>query len=137
MKTTYSIILLLVNVLIFSSCAKNIVVNYANPAPNSGNIVIKPTSHVYANLTINDSLIVNYKNVKSITIKNVPEGISTIHFSAESTNLKEEMDKKIKVDITRGKTNTQLVTVPPKSNGYWFSSAVSTLGLLFMLIYIY
>lgn len=88
MKAQNSTLILFSALLIFNSCAKNIVVNYGNPSPNSGNIVVRPTSSVYSNLTFNDSLLVKYKYVKSITIKNVPEGVNTIHFSGESNNLK-------------------------------------------------
>ena len=81
MKAQNSTLILFSALLIFSSCAKNIVVNYGNPSPNSGNIVVRPTSSEYSNLTFNDSLLVKYKYVKSIAIKNVPEGVNTIQFS--------------------------------------------------------
>ena len=137
MQSKNSMLVLLLALLIFSSCAKDIVVNYGNPSPNSGNIVVRPTSSVYSNLTFNDSLLVKYKYVKSITIKNVPEGVNTIHFSGESNNLKKELDLNKEVKVTAGKTNTQLVTVPPKSNGYWVSEAFTIIGLYSLLFIAY
>ena len=136
MKTKYSLFFALC--LIFSSCA-NIVVNYGNPTSNSGNLVIKTTSPVYANLTVNDSLLIGQKYmsgkyVRRITIKNVPEGINSIHFSADSYNLNEAMDKKIEVNVKSGKTNTQLLTVPPRSNGYWVSQTLISIGCIVLLL---
>lgn len=134
MKAQNSMLVLFLALLIFSSCAKDIVVNYGNPSPNSGNIVVRPTSSVYSNLTFNDSLLVKYKYVKSITIKNVPEGVNTLHFSGESNNLKKELDLNKEVKVTAGKTNTQLVTVPPKSTGYWIYSTGAIIALWGILL---
>ena len=131
MKTTNSFIISIAVCLLFSSCA--VVVNYGAPSPNCGNIVIKPTSAVYANLTLNDSLLVKYKYVKSITIKNVPVGVNTIHLSGESNTLKESLDIKNEIKVIAGKTNTQLVTVPPKSTGYWIYS-IGSLLILWALV---
>jgi len=114
----------------FSSCAKNLVVNYANPSPNSGNIVIKPSSQIRVNLTVNDSLILDDKFVKKITIMNVPSGTNSIHLSANSENLKQGIDFKSDVIVTSGKTNSKLITVPPKSNGYYINEGITYLGFI-------
>ena len=136
MKAKYSVIFTITVCLIFSSCA-NVVVNYGNPSPNSGNIVLKTNLAVNANITLNDSLILSQRYFKTITIKNVPEGRNAIHLSADSKNFKEAMDNKLIVTVEKGKTNTQLLTVPPKSNGYWISNALLTVGMFVLLLAIY
>ena len=135
MKLKYNLPILLLAALMFSSCS-NVVLNYNQPSANNGTIVIKTTSRVYANITVNDSLLFSQKLIysqalKTITITNVPEGRNIIHFSADSYNLKDAMDAKLIVNVDKGKTNTQLLTVPPRSNGYWISNSFYTLGVLF------
>jgi hypothetical protein len=39
------------------------------------------------------------------------------------------MDEKREVKVVSGKTNTQLLTVPPKSNGYWIGEAIIIIGI--------
>ena len=124
--------------LLFSSCS-NVVLNYGQPNANSGTIVIKTTSGVYANITVNDSLLfcqkfLNSKSLKTITITNVPEGLNNIHFTADSYNLKDAMDAKLIINVEKGKTNTQLLTVPPRSNGYWISNSLYSLGVFFSFL---
>lgn len=134
MKSNNFLVLLVIVCLIFCSCSR-VTVNYGSPSPNSGNIVIKTTSLVYVNLTVNDSLMVNERFVRSITIKNIPQGLNTIHYSANSKNLKNAMDRELKVNVEKGKTNTQLLTVPPKSTGYWVYSTGAIIALwAFLLI---
>ena len=131
-----SISALIVSVLlcsVFSSCSK-VVLNYGKPSPNSGNIVIKTTSSVSVNLTVNDSLLVNQRYARSITIKNVPEGVNSIHFSAYSQSLMNPMDSKLQVNVEKGKTNTQLLTVPPRSTGYWIYTTGSVITLWALLL---
>ena len=135
MKLIPTLIVSIILCSVFSSCSK-VVLNYGKPSPNSGDIIIKTSSSVNANLTVNDSLLVNQRYVKSITIKNVPEGLNAIHFSADSRNLKNAMDNRLQVNVEKGKTNTQLLTVPPKSNGYWFYQTVSFVGLFAYLIWL-
>jgi hypothetical protein len=87
MKSIFIFPKTLVFCLCFCSCS-NIVVNYGNPTPNSGHIVVKTNYAVYTNLTLNDSLLIDGKHVKSITIKNVPEGVNYLHYSGDSQNFK-------------------------------------------------
>src|SRR5688500_4288721 len=104
MKPIYSFIFSISACLLVSSCA-NVVVNYRNPSPHSGNIVLKTNLAVNANITVNDSLIIGQRYFRTVTIKNVPEGRNAIHLSADSKSFKEAMDSKLIVTVEKGKTN--------------------------------
>ena len=115
--------------LIFSSCSKHIYVNYQTESANTGKVVLKPskpTDKTY--VTINDNLIVDRKNVKSVTINNVPNGDYNIHYTSDNSWYKDKLDAKIPLKMENGKEMTKLVEVPPYSTGYWiYMSAVAIL----------
>ncbi len=137
MKSNYLFLFAFIGSLLISSCAKNIVLNYTDPSPLSGKIVIRPTSPVYANFVINDSLFVKYKYVKSITINNVPRGNNSIHFSGDSYNLKEALDYKAEIEVLTGTTKTELITTPPQSNGYWLYKSTSVFVMIGYLVWLF
>jgi len=119
MKTIKALFLLFLVLMLFSSCSKNIVINYGPPSPNSGHIELKTTEMVDGNCTLNDSLMVEARNINSITIKNVPSGLYSIHFSGNSRNLKRDsVSYKSTFTITNGRTNTKLIHAQPKKEGF-------------------
>jgi len=122
MKKLNSLITLFVIIVLLTSCAKDIVINYASPTPNSGHICIKPSEKVKASCSLNDSLMVEGRKIKSITIKNVPSGINSIQFSGKTKNIIEGgVSFKSSVTVINGRTNTQLVTVQTKKTGFLFT----------------
>ena len=120
---------LMSGLLIFSSCSKHIYVNYQTESANTGKVVLKPskpTDKTY--VTINDNLIVDRKNVKSVTINNVPNGDYNIHYTSDNSWYKDKLDTKIPLKMENRKEMTKLVEVPPYSTGYWiYMSAVAIL----------
>ncbi len=130
MKTKMAF-LLISGIFLFSSCAKHIQVAYQTETSNTGSVAIKlnrPTPFSY--VTINDQLIVNRKNVKSLTVNNLPAGEYTIHYTTESSRLKEKLDAHVPVKMEAGKEITKLIEVPPYSNGYWIYSGLVVLPLV-------
>lgn len=124
MKTKIAF-LLMSGMFLFSSCAKHIQVAYQAETSNTGSVVLKlnrPTPFTY--VTINDQLIVNRKNVKSLIVNNLPSGEYTIHYTTESSRLKEKLDAHVPVQMQAGKEITKLIEVPPYSNGYWIYSGL-------------
>ena len=112
-------------ILIFSSCSKHIYVNYQPESANTGKVVLKPSKSTEATyVTINDNLIVDKKNVKSVTIKNVPNGDYNIHYISDNSWHKDKLDAQILVKMEGGKEITKLVAVPPYSTGYWIYVSV-------------
>ncbi|MFN3784652.1 MAG: hypothetical protein ACK4R6_12070 [Spirosomataceae bacterium] len=127
MKTKMAF-LLISGMFLFSSCAKHIQVAYQTETSNTGSVAIKlnrPTPFTY--VTINDQLIVNRKNVKSLTVNNLPAGEYTIHYTTESSRLKEKLDAHVPVKMEAGKEITKLIEVPPYSNGYWIYNGLVVL----------
>ncbi len=122
-------------ILVFSSCSKHIYINYQSESANTGKIVLKPnqpTGRTF--VTINDNLVVDKKNVKSVTIKNVPNGVYNIHYTSDNTWYKEKLDVQIPVKIESEKEITKLVEVPPYSTGYWiYVSGIAVLPWIVLL----
>lgn len=114
------ILTMAIGLLIFTSCSKHIYVNYQTETANTGKVVLKPskpTGNTY--VTINDNLIVDKKNVKSVTIRNVPNGDYVIHYTSENGWYKEKLNAEIPLKMENGREITKLVEVPPYSAGYW------------------
>ena len=102
------------------SCSRKIVVNYQTEKANTGTISlkpVKPTTKTF--VTINDNLIVEKKNVKSVKILNVPNGEYKIHYSSDNSWYKNKLDSNIVVKMEGNKEVTKIVEVPPFSTGYW------------------
>ncbi|MBK7762508.1 MAG: hypothetical protein IPI46_03945 [Bacteroidetes bacterium] len=133
-------LLILTNILlIFCSCSKHIYVNYQTETANTGKVTIKPTKPTDKTyVTINDSLIVDKKNVKSVTITNLPIGDFNIHYTSDNSWYKDKLDTRISVKMEGSKEITKLVEVPPYSTGYWIyitgiaimPPLISSIGLL-------
>jgi len=111
--------------LLLSSCGKNIHVNYQSDATNTGKVVLKPaepTNRTY--VTFNDSLLVNKKYVKSVTIHNVPSGEHQVHYTSNNYVYKEKIDGKMTVNVDNNRVITKLIEVPPYSTGYWIGLVI-------------
>ncbi len=127
---------LTVTLLFFTSCAKHIYVDYQNETANTGNVVLKPskpTERTY--VTINDSLVVNKKFVKSVTLRNVPPGAYVVNYTSENGWYKEKLNAEIPLNMERGREITKLVEVPPYNTGYWiYLTASAILPTLVFLV---
>lgn len=132
----FKLMILVLVVLLSASCSKHIYVSYQTETANTSSIVLKPSKQTAkTNVTINDNLIVERKNVKDITIKNVPEGIHTINYTSESGSYKEKLNAHIQVKSNGdAKTITKLVEVPPYSTGYWIYTSASALVSLIIIL---
>jgi hypothetical protein len=119
MRKVYSIFLL-AGLLVMSSCTKHIFVNYQTDSSGTGKVVLKPSKPTTKTLvTINDKLIVDMKNAKSVTINNLPIGEYSIHYTSDNSWYKDKLDVKIPLKVEEGSDKTMLVEVPPFSTGYW------------------
>lgn len=135
-KIKITLLMIGMSILLFSSCAKHIYVSYPSNEQKTGKVVLKPnTQTVGTFVTVNDVLLVDKKNVKSVTIVNLPIGENTINFSSDSRSYKEPLNEKIKVEIIEDKEITKIVQVPPMSNGYLiYLSVIGGISLLSLLI---
>jgi hypothetical protein len=111
-------------------------VNYLSESENTGRVIIKPnaiTPRTY--VTINDSLIVDNKLVKSLTINNVPEGRHIIHYVSYLDSYNDKLDVLMPVMMHNEKDVTKLVAVPPLSAGFWvYTAAFMLLPLLILAL---
>ncbi|GAB3168387.1 hypothetical protein [Telluribacter humicola] len=116
-----STLILVVLAITFSSCARNIQVNYQLESAHTGTIVLKPSKPTEkTSVTLNDHLIVNSKKVKTITIHNVPDGTYDIHYVSGTKWYKERLDVEIPTEMGNDGKVTKLVQVPAYKNGYWY-----------------
>lgn len=124
-------ILLLFPVL-FTSCALNYFYSYTSNPMNKGNIKFLPTRHLSKSyVLLNDSLILNGRNLKSLTIENLPDGIYKVQFACNDFRYKYPLNEKYEIAIRNGLNSIQLVNVPPVSQAYWY-----TIGGIVALLYI-
>jgi len=119
--------ILVIFLFLFSSCAKNIYVNYSEYSNNQkaskevGTLYLEPVRNSeMTSVTIDDNIIVSRKHVKSITIENIPEGEHHVHYSGGPWSYKEKMDEHIDLKIFPNKKTSKIIPVPSYSNGYWF-----------------
>lgn len=127
--------ILITTIALFSSCAKRITVQYQPQKENTGTVIILPSkSTVGTTVTINDSLIVKKKKVKSLTIENVPAGTHTIQYNTDNSNYKYPLDTALTVEMKPNKEITKTVKVPPYSNGYYIYSGLIMAAVLILLV---
>jgi hypothetical protein len=92
----------------------------------------KPTPKTY--VTINDKLIVDNKNVKSVTITGLEDGDKKIVYKSESSVYKNPLEVEKVMTVKNGSDKTEIITVPPYSSAYWIfifaSPAISLITLL-------
>lgn len=124
--------------LFFTSCAKHIYVDYQNHANGTGTVVLKPSKPTERTfVTINDSLIVDKKFAKSVTIKNVPQGNYLVNYISENSWYKEKLDAKFDINLLKDREITKLVEVPPYSTGYWIYIAATAISSALLTILLY
>lgn len=128
--------LIIFGVLVFllSSCALQYTYTYQPEKENTGKVVIipvKPTPATY--IKLNDSLIINNKGLKNLTIENLPEGIYKVQFMSYSEAYKDKLKETFEIDVKSGSNLTHLVSVPAVSNGYWIYAGLITSSLYAVL----
>lgn len=120
MKTSHFFLLVLVTFLA-ASCSKNIHVTYQPQKSNTSQIVLKydKVSH-RTRILMNDKLIVNGAQAKSVTINNVPAGDYTIKCSSSSGWRKDRVHVAMGVKLDGvDKTVIKKVDMPIQNGWYW------------------
>jgi hypothetical protein len=127
------ICLLLLVTFLFSSCALNYYYTYQPENQNTGKAVIIPTiSTSNTWVMLNDSLIIKNKNVKTLTIENLPVGEYLLQYKSYNPAYKEKLDQQIPLQVKSGSNLTEIVGVPPVSSGYWIYAGLITSSLYFI-----
>jgi len=103
------------------SCAKNILVNYQSESSNTSKIVLKynKTSHK-TKVMINDALFVDGRQVKSVTIRNVPAGEYKIRCTSSSGLKKQRLQVSMGVKLDGADiTVVKAINMPIQNGWYW------------------
>jgi len=104
-----------------SSCAKNILVNYQSENFNTSKIVLKYSkiSHK-TKVMINDNLLVDGRQAKSVTIRNLPAGDYKIRCTSSSGMKKERLQVSMGVKLVGAdKTVIKAINMPIQNGWYW------------------
>lgn len=116
--------------LLFSSCALNYFYTYQQSDAGTGIAIFKPivpTSSSY--ISLNDTLIVESKFVKSITFENLPVGKYELRYMSSNFSYKEKLDQKISFEVRQGEVFNKVISIPPLSTGYWVYNGIMLAGL--------
>jgi len=103
------------------SCAKNILVNYQSESLNTSKIVLKynKTSHK-TKVMVNEALIVDGRQVKSVTIRNVPAGEYKIRCTSSSGLKKQRLQVSMGVKLDgMDETVVKDINMPIQNGWYW------------------
>jgi len=128
-------ILIIVVITSFSSCALDYYYTYQPDKSQKGKIEMLPIVPTYQTFVkLNDSIIINRKSVKSVTIENLPDGEYRLSYLSYDPGYKEKMEKTLYVKIENGNTVTDLVNVPPYSTGYWIYAGILTSSIYLLYL---
>lgn len=133
----YQLSILLIILLMCSSCARQVVIPYTSDSDASAQIFlkpIKPTNRTY--VTLNDSLIVNKKFIKSITIDNVPSGTYTINYASDVNTMVAKLDTTITIVVEDHKEISKIIDVPSYNKWYYISNILIGLVLIIPFLFI-
>ncbi len=121
--------LLFILPILFASCAESIVVKYSDDAAAKGRYTILPSRPLYgASLVMNGKLLVEQKNVKKITVENLPDGNYHYHLTCDNSRYQDKVDIGKGFDVKGGNENISLLETPPYSNGYWVNMGLYWVG---------
>jgi len=128
--------ILLITLLICSSCARQLVIPYTTDSNVGAQIFlkpIKPTNRTF--ITINDSLIVNKKFIKSVTIDNLPPGIYNINYASDVNTMVAKLDTTMTIVVEGHKEISKIIDVPSYNSWYYISNLL--IGLLLIVPFLF
>ena len=125
--------------LLLTSCAKNIVTNFQENTENAGKLVVIPNKPVFhASITLQDELnrdvsmlIVRNKNIKTLEVKNIPEGLYKMELTYNNNELRPIKNNVFHVIVKKDKTTNKLIQIPPPSLGNY----LVWIGIVAMLLF--
>ena len=127
----YQFSILLIVAFMFISCARQLVIPYTSDSNAGAQIFLKPirpTSKTF--ITINDSLIVNKKFIKSITIDHLPHGTYTINYASDVNTVVAKLDTTMTIVVADQKGISKIIDVPPYNTWYYISNILIGLVLI-------
>lgn len=102
------------------SCYQNLKITYQADKNNTGTLVLKPTRPINkANVVMDGQLLVEDKNVKKITIYNVPAGLHSSNITSDYYWFKKPLNDTLNFEIKANSQTAQIVQVPTLKEGYY------------------
>jgi hypothetical protein len=122
-------------VVVASGCAANVEVGYPARAASiqTGIVLVRFTEPMKSvSVRVEGVLVAEDKHTERVEITNVPTGSREVTVVASESSRKEAVHHTERVTVDSEKPAVVLVATPPRSVGYWMSSAVAMLvyGLL-------
>ena len=122
--------------LICSSCARQLIIPYTSDSNANAQIFLKPIKPTSRTLiTINDSLIVNKKFIKSVTIDHLPSGIYTINYASDVNTTVAKIDTTMTIVVEDHKNISKIIDVPPYNSWYYIANVL--IGLLLIVPFLF
>jgi hypothetical protein len=126
-------------VVVASGCAANVEVGYPTPAGSiqTGIVLVRFTEPMKSvSVRVEGVLVAEDKHTERVEITDVPTGWREVTVVASESNRMAAVHHTEQVTVDSEKPAVVLVATPPRSTGYWISSAVAMLvngALLFAL----
>lgn len=125
-------------VALLSGCAITQELNYEQPHESAdyGNLAIQFSGDVKrVSVTVDGELLdTRTRSTKKIELSSLPAGEYDIRVVASSWELASDIDFQETITIRPNREAAMLVSVPPKSGGYWAYTAVSY-GIIMLLVW--
>jgi hypothetical protein len=121
-KRIFNLLLLFGLGIVLASCTVEKTITYQANPDNTGGLVIKPRGGIFkgASLSINNREILNSgKNIRKITVKNIPQGDYNIHFISTDWGYTKPIDEKENISIKKSQTIERTYAIPPYNAGWW------------------
>jgi hypothetical protein len=132
----YQFSILWIILLICSSCGRQLVIPYTSDSFAGAQIILKPNKPTSRTLiTINDSLIVNKKFIKSVTIDHLPYGVYTINYTSDVNTMVAKLDTTMTIVVEDRKETPIIIDVPPHNSWYYISNTL--VGLLLFVPFLF
>lgn len=126
--------LLLLLILLLSGCAVTQEITFQDRADDQeyGEIVVQFSDNIKnVRATLDDRLVdAERRLTKEMRLYNIPPGDHILRISAASWELKEDVNFQREITVQPGQQSAVIVSVPPKSGGYWAFQAVTYVTIL-------
>ncbi|MCF8332664.1 MAG: hypothetical protein K9I47_00825 [Bacteroidales bacterium] len=125
------ILLIAITGLFLAGCAKDITVNYRDQG--KGKVELKPSKNVYDGFVlVNDSMLVDSKTIKSVTIENIPEGNYDVIFRSNYSYYKGNFREKYDIEIGPEEFHQKNIVVPGYNTSYYLMFSVALIPWWFL-----
>ena len=122
--------------MICNACGRQLVIPYTSDSNVDAQIFLKPikaTNKTF--ISINDSLIVNKKFIKSLTIDHLPPGVYTINYASDVNTMVAKLDTTMTIVVEDHMEISKIIDVPRYNSWYYISNVV--IGLLLIVPFLF